>query len=563
MKGRFRDAALWAALVLVGWLPFVVQAQIGVTVCACQPSVYVFELDFNATCDIGTIDSRPGIRGADCFARGIGLYADDTVDFVPVQVTSISIVETNREFQVLAQSPYSSFFSDGDKITYTSILGTPEGVASLDEDNLPAGMQVDIVGINQLEQPITNVWIILFDNVCGVFPVLEKGDKIGWTIINDIRLPYNSVCPIAGSVAPTPSPRSPTFSPSSEPSKAKASSEPSKAKAAIPALEEPTAYPSGIPSEAPYEEAAPVCVPGRGKSGHRKSGKSGRSSGKAGKAGSGKAGSGKAGSGKADSGKAGSGKAGSGKARGLETHDGELRDPTNDTAMINVRDFYRFGVTTRGVGHDRDRDETDPHDTGNGKVSSSSTKSAAPDDDEYECLPPKKKKVSEKDSAKKLKKQGKASKGNGKGSKAEGDDDGYNEDAFGKGGGKSGGEGGAKSSGKGGSGKGGSGKGGKAGTKLTKKLMDNSRSDKLKKLTKDEASVSEKESKSVVRPPAARPVVADAAPPSKSPPGVTSAPSITPGTLNMEQLESQISRWFQQHTEQDTGGDTDRRRLRR
>ena len=105
---------------------------------------------------------------------------NDTIDATPLIVSTVSVLELDRSFRVLAQTPYIDTFRDGDIFNYTSVAGTPEGVAMLDPSG---GLQLDIVGLNQLEQPIKNVWIILFDNDCGIFPVLEIGDQIGWTIL--------------------------------------------------------------------------------------------------------------------------------------------------------------------------------------------------------------------------------------------------------------------------------------------------------------------------------------------------------------------------------------------
>lgn len=157
--------------------------QIGVTICACQPSVYTFTFNFSATCDISTVEG-PGVLDADCFARGFAIgSADDVNDTVPVQVTTVSIIELNKDLGVLVQTSYTDVFRDGDNFTYTSILSTPDNITGLTPDMVPGGIQLGIVGVNQMEIPITNVWIILFDNECGIFPVLEVGDQIGWTIL--------------------------------------------------------------------------------------------------------------------------------------------------------------------------------------------------------------------------------------------------------------------------------------------------------------------------------------------------------------------------------------------
>lgn len=167
---------------VIGFIVSTVHCQIGVTICACQPSVYTFTFNFSAECDIDTIGG-PGVRDADCFARGIGLGSENTNLTTPVQVTSVSVLELDRSLRVAAQTPYVADYRDGDSFTYSSIVADPATVATMTEDSIPGGIQLDMVGINALEQPITNVWVILFDNNCGIFPVLEVGDQVGWTIL--------------------------------------------------------------------------------------------------------------------------------------------------------------------------------------------------------------------------------------------------------------------------------------------------------------------------------------------------------------------------------------------
>ena len=161
-----------------------VKSQIGVSLCACQPSVYTFKFNFTAVCDINTIVG-PGVRGADCFAREFAA-GDPVDDTVPVQVSSVTVLELDRILRVIAQTPYQDDFRDGDTFTYTSIAATPERIATLTPDRWPGGLQLDIVGVNRNEEPITNVWIILFENDCGIYPILEVGDVVGWTILVSI-----------------------------------------------------------------------------------------------------------------------------------------------------------------------------------------------------------------------------------------------------------------------------------------------------------------------------------------------------------------------------------------
>jgi hypothetical protein len=217
-----------------------VYGQIGVSYCACQPSVYTFTFNFSAFCDIATIHG-PGVLDDDCFERGIGLGSENTNDTVPILITSVSVSELNKNLAVFEQTSYIQNFRDGDSFSYTSILSTPDNINGLTPDTVPGGLQLDLVGINQLEQPITNVWQILFDTVCGIFPILEVGDQIGWTILvstislnfsinlsahrcylialisttdqSDLQEPLQAVCPLA---APPPT-NSPTSTPTKMP----------------------------------------------------------------------------------------------------------------------------------------------------------------------------------------------------------------------------------------------------------------------------------------------------------------------------------------------------------
>jgi len=168
-------------LLLAATVVVEVNSQIGVSLCACQPSIYTFRFNFSAICDIGTI-LGPGVRGADCFARefAIGEPVNSTV---PISVNTVTVLELDVNLRVIAQTPYLEDFLDGDTFTYTSISATPEGIATLSPDRWPGGIQLDIVGINIDEEPITNVWIILFENDCGIYPILDVGDRVGWTIL--------------------------------------------------------------------------------------------------------------------------------------------------------------------------------------------------------------------------------------------------------------------------------------------------------------------------------------------------------------------------------------------
>lgn len=158
-------------------------AQIGVELCACFPSVYTFILNFDQACNETSIPGA-GIDRTDCFVSAStppGSGGDPT-DEVPVAVSNVDILELGQNLRVIASTRVTGDFRSGDDFSYASVLSTPEGVAMAEEQGIfPGGLQLNIQGRNALDEFITNVWVIVFSNDCGLFPVIEEGDQIGWT----------------------------------------------------------------------------------------------------------------------------------------------------------------------------------------------------------------------------------------------------------------------------------------------------------------------------------------------------------------------------------------------
>jgi hypothetical protein len=100
-------------------------------------------------------------------------------DKVPVTVTSIQILELNQDDQVLVQTNVIGAFSDGDNFTYTSITATDP---NLNASSIPRGFQLSITGRNKIDENIVNTWLIVYNNDCGIFPILFEGEHIGWTV---------------------------------------------------------------------------------------------------------------------------------------------------------------------------------------------------------------------------------------------------------------------------------------------------------------------------------------------------------------------------------------------
>ncbi|GKY92913.1 hypothetical protein MPSEU_000260300 [Mayamaea pseudoterrestris] len=151
----------------------------------------------------------PGIADFDCFSQGLGSEGEGVSDFVPVRVSSVDIIELDQSLAPIGSSFYGEGYANGDTIQYVSIAGNPTNVSSLSPAQIPKAIQMSIVGTNVVEEDITNVWIILFDNECGFFQVLQTGDQIGWTKLLGLEAPLEVVCPAA---SPEPTTEAPTSS---------------------------------------------------------------------------------------------------------------------------------------------------------------------------------------------------------------------------------------------------------------------------------------------------------------------------------------------------------------
>lgn len=153
------------------------QAQtIGEDVCACQPSTIEFTLDFALFCPPVNITRGDAIAATSC---SVNPFGDPSVtDLVPVSVQSIDIMELNQNLQILVQENIAGSFGDGDTFSYVSIAALPGEIT--DPENIPRAIQLNLIGVNQLDEPIINIFIITFTNDCGVYPVLFEGQSAGW-----------------------------------------------------------------------------------------------------------------------------------------------------------------------------------------------------------------------------------------------------------------------------------------------------------------------------------------------------------------------------------------------
>jgi hypothetical protein len=171
---------------------------IGVDICACQPSVITFRLNFTIDCTESNVFG-PGIVDTACIVETRG--SENVTDKIPTIITSVQVLELyGPELVVVGQSTYEEGYINGDEITYTSIV--TESPETINASNIPSGFQVVITGLNVDEDTLVNQWIITYNNDCGIFPLLTVGQQIGWSVFVSIApfdtakgdfSPYNSL----------------------------------------------------------------------------------------------------------------------------------------------------------------------------------------------------------------------------------------------------------------------------------------------------------------------------------------------------------------------------------
>ena len=170
-----RFAVTTLGLLLAGLVETTAQI-IGEELCACSPSFYEFTLDFDLVCP-GNVTENKAVDETSCVITPFG---DPSVtDLVPVLVETIDILELDQGLRVLVQENIVGSFSNGDTFNYTSLAAGPGDI--VDPADIPRAIQINMVGRNQFNEALINVYIITFTNGCGAYPVLEEDQAIGWT----------------------------------------------------------------------------------------------------------------------------------------------------------------------------------------------------------------------------------------------------------------------------------------------------------------------------------------------------------------------------------------------
>lgn len=232
--------------------------EIGTEICACSPRSYEFTLDFSLTCPPVNIPVGDAIEDTTCLISPFG--ALDVEDLAPVSVDSIDILELGQNLRVIAQTGIVQPLNDGDSFTYTSVVADPDSIGEVQQ--VPKGMQINIVGNNQNGDRIINAFLVTFTNECDKYPVFEEGQSAGWAKFTGLGPGTPELCSAIEPVpteSPTMSPVAPVEPPQPEPTPSptsKPTPEPTPKPTPEPTSEptpNPTSKPTPTPSFAPTD----------------------------------------------------------------------------------------------------------------------------------------------------------------------------------------------------------------------------------------------------------------------------------------------------------------------
>eukprot|EP00986_Skeletonema_menzelii_P009166 scaffold4092_cov150-Skeletonema_menzelii.AAC.1 len=223
--------------------------------CVCSPRAYTFKLFFEQTCDVNTIDGKPGILATDCVFTD---YLTPTTDLTPVVIDSVDILELNPNGIIALKSIPNV---DGDEFSYTSssALLTPD--EPLVDQEVPSRIQLNLFGKNAAGITVLNTvsWDYDLTN-CDDEPIMT-GYKIGLIEVVDYETAIPAFCPAIETDPPTSTPPSdpptstpslsPTDPPTSTPSLSPTYPPTARPIITIPPTEKPTPEPTNPPTPSP------------------------------------------------------------------------------------------------------------------------------------------------------------------------------------------------------------------------------------------------------------------------------------------------------------------------
>ena len=114
------------------------------------------------------------------------------MDVVPVLISNIQVLEFDGSQQVISQQSASGSFFSGSTFNFISVADNPESITSFAD--IPRGIQMNLNGINAIDEDVVSSWIFLYSNSCSFFPIFEEGQRAGWAIFVSIFLQANLLC---------------------------------------------------------------------------------------------------------------------------------------------------------------------------------------------------------------------------------------------------------------------------------------------------------------------------------------------------------------------------------
>ena len=158
----------WTFLGCLGWTS---AQEVGVDVCACQPSAWNFTIDLSLPCP--ETDPFPNATAQGCLAR-----INDTF----VSVSSINIVELDRDLNVQGQSVLSGPFQTGDTVLFNTITASQQmanttNVGPFNASTLPSALSFSFTGQNASGETIFATTSVVFSANCTAYPAVVEGTE--------------------------------------------------------------------------------------------------------------------------------------------------------------------------------------------------------------------------------------------------------------------------------------------------------------------------------------------------------------------------------------------------
>lgn len=180
-------------VILTNLFIIVINAQVGITICACSPKTYEFTFNFNNTCNNNNIIGN-GVQKIEC---SIAPFQNaNTTDLIPVIVDSIDILELDSDLVLISQASKFGTFRSNDIFNYTSITADISS-NDFDETQIPKALQISILGQNNNGDPLFFAALIIYVTNCTVVPTIMTGSSIGWiTLVStpDFLLNFLILC---------------------------------------------------------------------------------------------------------------------------------------------------------------------------------------------------------------------------------------------------------------------------------------------------------------------------------------------------------------------------------